>query len=165
MTFVYGVKRLRDGRFRVRLPRFEHELLVSLAEQVRPVVAGEADVADVGQRLYPPAYVDADNEMEYRDLVGSSLVGERVGAFDTFAATLSRGSSDSLGWTVEIAEDELSAWLSALHDGTLVLAAVAGIQTEGDYVFDATDPNSVALDCIQGLQADVVRALMSVLPD
>ena len=165
MAFLYGVKRLRDGRFRVRLPRFEHELLLSLAEQIRPVVAGEADVANVEERLYPPAYLEPANETEYRDLVHTSLVRERVDAFDTFAATLARGASDTLGWTVDIEDEELSAWLSALHDGTLVLAAVAGIETEDDYRFDATDPNSVAMDCIQGLQADVVRALMSALPD
>ena len=165
MGFLYGIRRLRGGRFQVRLPRYEHQLLQSLPEQLRPILAGEADVADVRTRLYPAAYEALDNELEYRELVGSSLEDERVGALDVFAATLARGSTNASGWSTELDEEELGAWLSALHDGALVLGAVLGITEDGDHTFDAEDPNSVGLDVMNGLQVDVLRALAAALPE
>ena len=165
MGFLYGIRRLRGGTYQVRLPRYEHQLLQSLPEQLRPILAGEADVADVRARLYPPAYEALDNELEYRELVGSSLEDERVKALDTFAATLSRGTKNAAGWTTELDEEELQAWLSALHDGALVLGAVLGITEDGDFVYDAADPNSVGLDVMNGLQVDVLRALATSLPE
>lgn len=167
VSITHGIRRLSDGRFRVRLSARERELLRSIPDQLRPIVAGVDDVADASTRLFPRAYDDMEMEMEYRDLVGTSIADERVAALDKFAETLNAGTTSQLGWSVSIDAEQAAAWLSALNDCRLVLGAVTGVDDEEkwDAGPDDDDPNSVALFYLGWLQEELIAALTEELPD
>jgi hypothetical protein len=167
VAFTHGIRRLSNGRFRVRLSARERELLRSISPQLRPIVAGEDDVADASTRLFPRAYDNMEMEMEYRDLVGTSIADVRVAALDAFAETLDLGTTSRLGWSVSLDADQASAWLSAINDCRLVLGTVTGVDDEGkwDEGPDDDDPNSVALFYLGWLQEELVAALAQELPE
>jgi hypothetical protein len=96
-VLTHGVRRLPDGGFRVRLATRERELLRSLPAQLRPVLSGEQQVGDSGQRLFPAAYDDLADEMEYRELVGDSLTQERLAALDRLSRGVAAGSTRPRG--------------------------------------------------------------------
>lgn len=167
MSLTHGIRRLSGGRIRIRLSARERELLRSLPDQLRPLLTGQLDVAGVSRRLYPDAYDDLQAEAEFRELIGSSLVDERVGKLNAFAETLDGGSMGRLGWTLDIDAEQAEAWLSAVNDARLVLGAVVGIDDEErwDGGPDEQDPNSVALYYLGWLQEELVGALTGALPE
>lgn len=163
MGLTHGVQRLPDGRVRVRLAIRERQLLSSLPDQLRPIVGGDEDPAGVRGRLFPPAYDDTDAEAEYRGLVGDSLVEERLEKLETFARTLASGEERRQRWTLDLSAEDADAWLSALNDARLALAAIVGIEHESDWEHgpDADDPTAVALWYLGWLQEELLAALMS----
>ncbi len=166
MPLTRVVSRRRGGGVSVRLPRGEHDLLRSLSEQLRPLLTGELDEPRVRRRLNPPAYEGAAEEAEYRELVGDSLVAERVTALDAFARTLGGGTVRRGIWTVELDAGEAAAWLSTVNDARLVLGALQGITTESDWEHgpDPEHPQSVALYYLGLLEEELVDALMRARP-
>jgi hypothetical protein len=165
---VHGARRLPKGGVRVRLASREREVLRSLPDQLRPLLAGEVDVEGLRDRLYPSAYPeDPLAELEYRDLAEGEVVSWRVGAMDTFAETLERGEEGRLGWSVELSPEEAEAWLSALNDARLTLGVLLGIVEEADWEggADEDNPSSVVLAYLSWLQEDLIGALMGGLQD
>jgi hypothetical protein len=163
---VHGAKRLPGGGVRMRLAAREREVLRSLPDQLRPLLAGEVDVEGLGDRLYPSAYPeDPLAELEYRELAQDEVVSWRVGALDTFAETLERGEDGRLGWSVELTPEEAEAWLSALNDARLTLGVLLGIVEEGDWEGgpDEDNPSSMVLAYLSWLQEDLIVALMGSL--
>lgn len=162
-----GIRRLEGGGVRVKLTSREREILRSLPDQLEPVLRGEHDPADVHARLFPPAYDDADAEAEYRALVGHDLADERLASLHAFAETLDGGRMQRHTWEVELDADETAAWLSALNDTRLILAAVAGVTSEEawDRIAFRDDPTSVVLWHVSGLQEELIAALTGTLDD
>jgi len=105
------VKRLRSGRYELRLSAPERDLLRDLPRQLKELMA-ETDDPSL-RRLFPPAYIDdPEGEAEYRRLVGEDLLAGRQAALDTMAATVD---------ATELDEAQITAWLSCLNDLRLVL--------------------------------------------
>ncbi|HVL99721.1 MAG TPA: DUF2017 family protein [Egibacteraceae bacterium] len=162
MGLVHGVTRLPSGRVRVRLTARERALLRSLPDELRPVLSGEADGSAVHERLFPRGYAESGHEAEYRDLVGDSLVEERLARLEAFAATLDAGQGGRLAWTVELSLDDAHAWLSALNDARLTLGVLLGIVEESQWEQgpDDRNPSAVALYYLGWLQEQLLAALM-----
>jgi hypothetical protein len=111
MIFRQPVKRLRSGRYQVRLSPEERDLLRGLPSQLKDLLERTDDPAL--KRLFPPAYIDdPEGEAEYRRLVGEDLMEGRKAALDTMAATVDATDLD---------EQQITAWLSSLNDLRLVL--------------------------------------------
>ncbi len=108
------VKRVRGGRFALRITAAERDVLRSLPAQLRDLLA-ERDVAanpDL-RRLFPTAYPDdPEKAAEYDGMVRDDLMAERLAAIEVMERTI---DSDKLS------EEELLAWLSAINDLRLVL--------------------------------------------
>lgn len=111
MVFRRPVKRLRSGRYELRLSPQERDLLRDLPGQLKSLLA-DSDAPSL-RRLFPPAYIDdPEGEAEYRRLVGEDLLAGRQAALDTMAATVDATDLD---------EEQITAWLSCLNDLRLVL--------------------------------------------
>lgn len=163
MSLVHGVQRLPDGGLRIQLASRERQLLASLPDQLRPILTGQEDPAQVRARLFPPAYEDPEQEEEYRELVGDTLLEERLQKLDVFAGTLDAGEEHDENWTLDLSEEDAEAWLSALNDARLALASIVGIQHESDWEVgpDPEDSTAVALWYLGWLQEELLSALRS----
>jgi hypothetical protein len=146
------VKRTRGGRFQLNLAQEERILIQGLLDQLRTIL--ESD--DPGlRRVFPPAYTDEpEAEAEYRRLMHGDLVERHLVAFDTVSRTLQ---------AKELDEEQLSAWLAAVHDIRLVLGTRLGVTEETLHEdIDPGDPAPPALalyDHLSGLEWEVVEAL------
>lgn len=155
------ISALDDGRIHVDLPSPEHDLLRSLPEQLAPILRGERDVAGAHERLFPPAYDDADADAAYRDLVSQALADERLAALEAFAETLDAGVTHAAHWQTDLDRDQAEAWLSATNDARLVLATVVGIRSEAQWEEPSTarSPAGAALLYLGLLQEELLDAL------
>jgi hypothetical protein len=110
------VKRVRGGRFALRITGAERDVLRSLPAQLRQMLTGQDSATDPDlRRLFPLAYPDdPQKSAEYDGMVRDDLMAERIAAIEVMERTI---DSDSLS------EDELLAWLSAINDLRLVLGA------------------------------------------
>lgn len=151
----------------MRLTTRERDLLRALPDQLRPILTGEERAEQVRQRLFPPAYDDPVDELEYREMVGPGLVAGRVEALDVFARTLDTGEARLQTWTVELSAEQAAAWLSAVNDARLALGSLLGITSEQQWERgpDRSQPSSVALWYLGWLEEELVTALMGDLPD
>ncbi len=171
MALLGGIRRLPGGGVRVRLSPRERDLLAALPAQLRPLLSGESDLETpagrVTSRLFPSAYDDPMEELEYRELVGSAIGEERLAAVEDFARTLEGGSARRGTWTVDLDAEEADAWLSALNDSRLTLAMVAGVTEESEWERgpDRRDPTSIALHYLGWLQEELLGALMGTLDE
>lgn len=163
MSLVHGVQRLPGGGLRIQLASRERELLASLPDQLRPILTGEEDPGQIRARLFPRAYDDPEQEAEYRELVGDTLLEERLEKLDAFSGALDAGEEHDESWTLDLSEEDGEAWLSALNDARLALASIVGIQHESDWEAgpDPEDSTAVALWYLGWLQEELLAALRS----
>lgn len=163
----HGVRRVAGGGVRVRLSSHEREVLAALPAQLRPILAGEADApgatGSARDRLFPPAYDDPAAEREFRELIGTSVVEERLAAVAAFAETLAGGSTGPWGWSTMLSDEHAHAWLGATNDARLLLAEVAGITAEDQWQHDADGPLHALLHYLSWLQEELLAALTSAL--
>ena len=165
MALPGGVRRLPGGVFRVRLSTRERDLLAALPAQLRPLLSGASDLATptgrVTDRLFPSAYDDPLDELEYRDLVGTQIGEDRLAAVEDFARTLEGGTTRRSTWTAELTGEQAEAWLSALNDARLTFATVLGVTDESAWEHgpDRRNPTSVALHYLGWLQEELLGAL------
>src|SRR5437763_14201950 len=97
------IRRTRRGRFELRLPPEERDVLRTLPGHLRELLATDDPSL---ARLRPPAYAeDPDAEAEYRRLVGDDLTAARLLALDVMERTVDARELD---------EEELAAWLGAI---------------------------------------------------
>src|SRR5437764_12140132 len=97
------VKRSRNGRYSLKLPDEERDLLRSLPGQLRELLGTDDPSL---HRLFPPAYSDDaehENEDEYRRLMGDDLEEHHRQALTLMEDTIDAERLD---------EDQLSAWLA-----------------------------------------------------
>ena len=155
MPWRRRIERTRGGEIRLRLPRDERELLRRLPLELLELL--DERPSDEGlRRLFPPAYEDADDDREYRDLVGDSLLSGRRSALRTLAETLDAESLD---------EAPLAAWRTARNDLRLVLGTRLDVRESFDPV-DPRDPRAPALSLyayLSWLQEQAVEAAAAAL--
>lgn len=160
-------RRVSANRIQLRLPHAEKALLASVVSQLRAVVDGGDEVEHLRQRLFPPAYADAERERQFRQMIGDELVDQRRGAVDTVMATLDAGVTRSRSWSVELDPEQAQSWLTVLHDLRLVLGQIVGITTEDDWELrgTSTDPAHVVLWHAGALQEELLSVLMGGLAE
>jgi Domain of unknown function (DUF2017) len=140
-------KRIGSDRVRVRLTQDELAVLRGLPDQLRGVLAEGRD-EPVNQRLFPPAYLDLadiDHDTEYQRLMHDDLVKEKLANLGLVTDTLARGSTSVRRWTVELTDEEATAWLGVLNDLRLALGVRLDITEDFDGAVDDTDPRAPAL--------------------
>ena len=150
------VKRVRGGRFVLRISGAERDVLRSLPAQLRQLMTGQDAGANPDlRRLFPTAYPDdLEKAAEYDAMVRDDLVAERLAAIDVMERTI---DSDRLS------EEELLAWLSSINDLRLVLGTrldVAEDLSELEITRDDPRAESLALYAyLSLLEEDAVAAL------
>ena len=162
-----GVIPVAGGGLEIRLSVRERDLLRSLPQQLRPLLAGEEPAPTLTGRLYPPGYDDPDMEAEYQELVGSDIKAQRLAALDAFDATLAEGTVTRGRWAVTLNSEEAEAWLSAVNDARLILGGLLGITEESQWEDGPSEDNpaSVVMYYLGWLQEDLVAGLMAALPE
>jgi Domain of unknown function (DUF2017) len=160
-------KRFRPGRddtLTVSLAEEELSLLRALPEQLRDVLEDDAD-DPARARLFPRAYLDPTaetEEAEWQALVGPSLLRERLDALALITVTLDRAELIGDWWQIDLAPDEVSAWLGVLNDTRLVLGTRIGV-TEEERELDPADPEAGPYALYQWLtwvQGDLIEELL-----
>jgi hypothetical protein len=152
------IRRRRDGRFDLDLPRNERDMLGMLPTTLREVVTGDDPAAE---RLFPPAHpAEPTREEEYRRLTREGLVAKRLSALEIVESTLEARQLD---------EEQLSAWLGALNDLRLVLGSRLEITEESyDQELEPDDPRAPGMALyhyLSWLVAQAVDALSEGLPE
>jgi hypothetical protein len=152
-----GIRRRRDGTYRVDLPSEERDVLAALPGQLREAFeAGEPTL----YRLFPPAHADDDDaNEEYAGLVGQGLAEGKLLALSELERTAHATSLD---------EGELGAWLGGLESLRLVLGTQLDVTEETYGAFDPEDsqaPRLALYHWLSWLQEEVVQALAEGLPE
>ena len=140
-------KRVGNDRVRVRLAHDEVAVLRGLPDQLRSVL-GEGGDEPINQRLFPPAYLDVadiEHDTEYHRLMRDDLVKEKLTNLDLVTDTLARGSTSVRRWTIELTDEEATAWLGVLNDLRLALGVRLDITEDFDGDVDDADPRAPAL--------------------
>jgi hypothetical protein len=152
------IKRRRDGRYAVKLDPSVRAVLVTMAEQLSPILGPDEPMT---RRLFPPAYAGDDEqgaEQVYRNLVDNALVNHHREAFAVMAAT---AQSDIL------TEAELDSWLSAVGSLRLVLGTRLDVSEEMEVPDpeDPTAPEYALYELLGQLQYLMIEVLAAGLPD
>lgn len=151
------ISRVGSGTYALRLPELERELVTSLVDQLRELLMVTTDDPSV-RRLFPVAYhEDATRDREYQQLVRDELLERRLAALAVVDATVS---------SVELDQDELSGWLTALNDLRLVLGTRLDVSEDQEEI-DQDDPMAPAMAVygyLSVLLGDAVDALAEDLP-
>ncbi len=152
------IRRRRDGRYAIKLDPSVRAVLVTMAEQLSPVLGPDEPMT---RRLFPPAYAGEDeraHETEYRRLVDNALVNHHREAFAVMAAT---AQADIL------TEPELNAWLSAVGSLRLVLGTRLDVSEDMDAPDpdDPTAPEYALYELLGQLQYLMIEVLAAGLPD
>jgi hypothetical protein len=149
----WGVRRNRDGSFRVNLADHERELLGGLVQQLRELLVAEEN--DGLERLFPPAHPDdeARND-EYRALVHDELLERRLAAIDVVEATVDATQLD---------ESQLTAWMGAINDLRLVLGTRLDVSEEMEAI-DPDDPRAPGF-AVYGYLSQLLGSIVQALAD
>lgn len=158
MALASPIRRRRDGRYTVRLPAPVRTMLVSLAQQMVPMIDSEDEAVT---RLFPPAYVGddtADAEKQYRSLVDGALRNHHHQAVQVLSETV---NADTL------TADQLSGWLSAIGSMRLVIGTRLDVSEdmEKPAAGDPSESEHAVFDLLGMLQATIVDVLAEDLPD
>ena len=135
MVFGRGRRRVvaRRGRFLLRLPEGERELVRGLLGELRTLLALGPDDPRL-RRLYPAAYTDdPEHEAEYRRLTHEELSAGRAAAVDTVEATIEAS---------ELTPDELTSWMHAVNALRLVLGTMLDVDEGDPFAIDPSHPDA-----------------------
>lgn len=145
----------RGGGFDIRISGRERDVLATVPETLRAVLAS-GDAGDpVARRLFPSAYLDDEAaSREFDDVVRDDLMERRLEAIATFERTVRAD---------HVTEDELIDWLAALNDVRLVLGvrlAVTEESTSADFAGEVETETAFELyRYLSYLEENVVEAL------
>jgi hypothetical protein len=150
------IRRTRRGRFQLRLPDQERDLLRTLPRQLADLLDSD-DPSLV--RLRPPAYPeDPEADAEYQRLVGDDLMTARRRALETMERTVDARELDA---------GELADWMGALNDLRLVLGTRLDVTEETRVEdFPSDDPRAAQFllyAYLGWLQEQAVEALAQTL--
>lgn len=151
------VRRLRSGRYQLRLSDQERDVLRSLPNQLQELMADGTDPSLY--RLFPPAYHEgehAEQEAEYQRLMHDDLRARHAEALSVMAATVDAEDLD---------EEQLAGWLRGLNELRLVIGTRLDVSEEMvEEPPDADDPSAPAFALyhyLGWLQEHIVEALSS----
>jgi len=146
-----GPFRRRGDSIEVRLSTEERRLIEMVPGILDSVDMGSTDPEAVRLR-YEPHPGDPDAAETYRDLIGSDLEDSRRRDRHTLTASLDEGSLDP---------EQAEAWMRAIGEARLVLAARLGITEDGweETIDVATDPEAGVLTFFAYIQDALVGAL------
>ncbi len=152
----HGVRRERDGTYRVALDEVEREMLAALPGQLAEAL--DADEPSL-YRLFPPAFTDdVAANVEYHSLVGKSLEDGKRAAL----RELQRTAGEE-----RLTQEQLESWLGALESLRLAIGTQLDVSDESyATVLDLDDPELVrhhVYHWLSWLQDEVVEALSSGL--
>jgi Domain of unknown function (DUF2017) len=142
----------------------EAEFLVLLPVELREVFDGPLD-DPAGKRLFPAAYLDPTEEAaetEWKAMVHPDLMRQRLDALALVAASLGRATRQGDWMELELAPDDVQAWLGILNDVRLVLGTRLGV-TEDDWEVGSDDPRAGAYDVyawLTHLQGELIDQLL-----
>lgn len=152
------IKRLRSGRYQVRLSPEERMVLKSLPGQLRELL-DDPDRDPSLARLFPPAYADdVVRDAEYQVLKGDELVARRQTALEVVERTVD---------AEELTEEELTAWMGVVNDIRLVLGTQLDVSEEMAAI-DEDDPRAPAFALygyLSWLLEQIVDAMSGALPE
>ena len=151
------IKRTRRGRYQLRVPPAEREILRRLAGELRELLGTEDPAL---ARLFPPGDAsDPESDAQYRALVKDDLTAQRLEGLQTVERTLD---------AQEVSEEELSAWLGVVNDLRLVLGTRLDVTEEmNDASLPPEDPRAPTFDLyryLTWLQWQLVEGLAAGLP-
>jgi hypothetical protein len=149
----HGIERTPEGDFRLRLPQVERDLLRQLRAELEQMLDATPEDPSL-RRLFPPAYDDEADEVEYRRLMGNELLGGRRRALQVLEETAGRD---------RLSADEAQAWLTALNDLRLVLGTRLDV-SEDTFLdgLDHDDPHAPQLALyayLSWLQEQLIEAI------
>jgi hypothetical protein len=152
------IKRRRDGRYAVKLDPGVRAVLVTMSEQLAPVLSPHEPMT---RRLFPPAYTGEDDqaaEHDYRELVDDALVNHHQQAFAVVAETANAEI---------LTESELNDWLSAVGSMRLVLGTRLDVSEDMDPPdpVDPIAPEYALYELLGQLQFLLIEVLSAGLPD
>ncbi|MEP6479346.1 MAG: DUF2017 domain-containing protein, partial [Rhodoglobus sp.] len=150
-------RRKKDGTIVAKLGGEERELLASLAGQVSDLLSEPVEGDPAITRLLPNAYPhDDEAAAEFRRFTESELVDRKLHNAATVVASLE-------GWpVVELDPPTALAWLRALTDIRIALAARLGIVLDEDDGDVSTDEGAMmrdVYDWLGYLQGALVEAV------
>jgi hypothetical protein len=123
----------RKGRFLLRLPEGERELMLQLLGELRTLLKLGPDDPRL-RRLYPAAYADdEEKEAEFRRLTHDELSAGRLAAIETVERTIADD---------ELTPDQLTAWMHAVNALRLVLGTMLDVGEDDPFTVDPEDPNA-----------------------
>jgi Domain of unknown function (DUF2017) len=123
----------RRGRYLLRLPAGERDLVRGLLNELRTLLALGPDDPRL-RRLYPAAYgEDRESNEEYRRLTHEDLATGRLAAVETVETTLSAD---------ELTPEQLTAWMQALNSLRLILGTMLDVDEGDPFDVDPDDPDA-----------------------
>ena len=139
----------RGERIVVTLDPNEVGLLRTIPDEVRAALEKPASKDDpVYNRLFPSAYLDPTEEsaeQEWQQLVHPELLQSRLAALDLVTTTLDRAETKRGRAEVELAPDEVEAWLGVVNDARLTLGTRLGVTEDAESeAIDPSDPTAPA---------------------
>jgi hypothetical protein len=123
----------RRGRYLLRLPAGERDLVRGLLNELRTLLALGPDDPRL-RRLYPAAYgEDRESNEEYRRLTHEDLATGRLAAVETVEATIG---------AEELTLEQLTAWMQAVNSLRLVLGTMLDVDEGDPFDVDPDDPDA-----------------------
>ena len=108
------------------LDEVETQLLRQLTAELRALFTGSSvGNGPVLDRLFPDTYYEPDDEAAYREIVGDSLVNEKLQALDTVSTSLGEGTTE-----LTISGEDFHTWLACLTDLRLAIGTRLDIDEE-----------------------------------
>jgi hypothetical protein len=147
------IARIGPGRFALRLPQDERDLLRNLVTDLRELAQGTDPST---RRLFPAAYHDdAEKEREYQELMRGELVASRLAAVDVVTRTIDADSIDL---------EALNRWMEAINGLRLVIGTRLDV-TEELPELDDQHPDAPALAVYEYLAWLLDQAVQAMTVD
>jgi Domain of unknown function (DUF2017) len=133
----------------VTLDANEVELLRTIPDEVRDALTDPPSKDDpVYNRLFPSAYLDPTEEsaeQEWQELVHPELLQSRLAALELVMVTLDRAVTKRGRAEVELAPEEVEAWLGVVNDARLTLGTRLGVTEDAEAeAIEPSDPEAPA---------------------
>ena len=152
----------------VTLDANEIELLRTIPDEVRRALEKPASKDDpVYNRLFPSAYLDPTEEsaeQEWQELVHPELLQSRLTALELVTTTLERAITKRGRAEVELAPEEVEAWLGVVNDARLTLGTRLGVTEDAEAEAldpsDPTAPTQAVYGWLTWFENDLVETLL-----